>query len=619
MWQVLRSRGSRVARDLSCVLVVAVSACDRQPTEPSPASGFEVNNRFARSTHDGPPPSHNFGPDTYRVGLFTGAGTTRPGLSCEKTAAEVRTCSGYLASAVDGALLEVAVEIPLKIDKPVPLVALIHGYAGSKGGSGDIASALVADGYAVLRYSTRGFGLSWGQVNLVDVNAEVADLRSMIAQVVDEPRLHLDANRVAVTGASYGGGHSWLAALVPEFTTPRGNVVQIRTVVPIATWSDLHYSLLPNGHEHNSLSQPPGGVKLSFVNALYFGGIREKPERPYPNYPDYFAAWHAWLNTVEPTGIDPVFRAIADGLAGYRSMWWQEAFWNSIRLGLRIPIFVAQGFTDDLFPVVEANRMIQALRSIDPAYPVAAYFGDIGHPRASNKTGEMDFVLGLIRGWLAFYVKGEGTQPPHVVYAARTRPRAEPFNATDVMIAPSLGALATSTVAKEFEETAVLVNPLTDPASGFFWDPIIMEGARELQPLPEPPESPHVPGSLATYDAPVAELRGGGPLVVAGLPTVTLHAVIVGLRVQLNVRLFDVDGNGRKQLITRGTYTVVRTSPFPVSGVDVVIPTYGNFWSVPAGHTLRLEITNVDSPYITPSRLPSTTTISGVKLDIPVR
>lgn len=618
MWQVLRSRGPRVARGLSCLVVLAVSACDRHATE-LPDPGVDVRVHFARSTHDGPPPTHNFGPDTYRVGLFTGAGTTQPGLSCDKTADDVRTCSGYLASAVDGALLEVAVEIPLKIDKPVPLVALIHGYAGSKGGSGDIARELVADGYAVLRYSTRGFGLSWGQVNLVDVHAEVADLRSMVAQVVDEPRLHLDPDRIAVTGASYGGGHSWLAALVPQFTTPRGNVVRIRTVVPIATWSDLHYSLLPNGHEHNSLSQPPGGVKLSFINGLYFGGIRERPERPYPNYPDYFVAWHAWLNAQEPTSVDPVFRSIADGLAGYRSAWWQQSFWDAVRAGARIPIFVAQGFTDDLFPVVEANRMIQALRSIDPAYPVAAYFGDIGHPRASNKTGEIDFVLGLIRGWLAFHVKGEGTQPPHVVYAARTRPRAEPFDATDVVIAPSLGTLATSTIAKQFEETAVLVNPMADPASGFFWDPLIMEGARELQPLPEPPESPHVPGSLATFDVPVAQLTGG-PLVVAGIPTVTLHASTLAPRVQLNVRVFDVDENGGKQLITRGTYSLVGASPTsPIGEVDVVIPTYGNFWSVPAGHTLRLEITNVDSPYITPSRVPSTTHISGVVLDIPVR
>lgn len=57
----------------------------------------------------------------------------------------------------------------------------------------------------------------------------------------------------------------------------------------------------------------------------------------------------------------------------------------------------------------------------------------------------------------------------------------------------------------------------------------------------------------------------------------------------------------------------------PIGEVDVVIPTYGNLWRAEAGHTLRLEITNVDSPYITPSRVPSATAVTDVRLDVPVR
>src|SRR5215212_10071516 len=229
-------------------LLVLASACTDEPGAPSsvtlPRPGADV-----QSEEQGPPPPHDFGPDRYRVGIFTGQGVTRPGLSCVKQSPEVRACSGFLASAVDGTRLDVTLQIPLKVPKPVPLVVLVHGYGGSKTSSGDIASALLAEGYAVLRYSARGFGDSWGQVNLVDVHAEIADLRSMVAQVVDRPNYHLDANAVAVTGASYGGGHSWLAALEPDFPTPGGNVVHIRTVVPIAGWSDLLYSLLPNGRE----------------------------------------------------------------------------------------------------------------------------------------------------------------------------------------------------------------------------------------------------------------------------------------------------------------------------------------------------------------------------------
>ena len=600
--------------------MVALALCACEPSVSAPeSSGFTVADGVARQVDDNPPEGRAFGPDTYRVGSFTGAGISSPGLSCAKTAPDVRTCSGFLASDVDRALLDVTVEIPLKIDKPVPLVALIHGYAGSKSSSGDIARALVADGYAVLRYSTRGFGKSWGQVNLVDVHAEVADLRSMIAQVVDLAQLHLNPDAVAVTGASYGGGHAWLAALEPTFITPRGSTVRIRTIVPIATWSDLLYSLLPNGNESRSLEAAPGGAKLSYINGLYFSGVREDPERPYPNYPEYFMGWHAWINANEPSKADPVFASIADGMAGYRSAWWSHRFWQSVR-ATRIPIFVAQGFTDDLFPVVEADRMVRALRTIDPSYPVAAYYGDIGHPRASNKEGEMDYALSLIRAWLAYYVKQEGTAPPNVVYAARTRPRDQTFDPANVVTAPSLAALASNEVVATFDGFGLLVNPLTDPASGFFWDPLVMEGARELKPLPVPPESPIVPRSLVTYEVPVSQLSGGAALVIAGVPTVSLHASTLAPRVQLNVRLFEVDAAGRKQLITRGTITLEGApTGAPIGDVEVSIPTYGNFWRAEADGTLRLELTNVDSPYITPSRIASETTVSAVRLRLPVR
>jgi predicted acyl esterase len=454
---------------------------------------------------------------------------------------------------------------------------------------------------------------------MVDVHAEVADMRSMIAQVVDEPRFHLNADAVAVTGASYGGGHSWLAALQPTFTTPQGNSVRVRTVVPIAAWSDLLYGLIPNGRERESVDRP-GGAKLSYINGLYVSGFRqENSARPYSNYPDYFIAWHLWINAQEPNDIDPLYRNVVDGLAGYRSIWWRQDFWSGVTAS-HIPVFTVQGFTDDLFPMSEAKRMILALQTIDPAYPVAAYFGDIGHPRASNKTGEVDYVYGLVKSWLAWYLKGAGTAPPNVVYAALTRPREEAFNPANVITVPTLGALATSSVSKTFTAPpAVLANPLTDPLSGFFWDPLIMEGARELKPLPVPPESPLVPGSLATYEVPVSELGAGG-LTIAGQPTVTLHAVTAAYRVQLNVRLFDVDAGGTKRLITRGTYTLQAAGEgLTIGEVDVTIPTYGNYWRAEPGHTLRLELTNVDSPYLTPSRVPSATVVSSVRLDVPIR
>src|SRR5436853_1556164 len=167
---------------------------------------------------DGPPPPRHFGPDTYRTGTFTGEGGAT-GLTCDGSDATGRVCSGFLASSVDRTLLDVTVKVPPG-NGPHPLVALLHGWGGSKGSDGYLADPL-AEGNAVLRYSARGFGDSWGQVNLADINVELQDLRSMIGQVLDVAELHLNPDAIGVIGVSYGRGQTWLSLLQPFFRTPQ--------------------------------------------------------------------------------------------------------------------------------------------------------------------------------------------------------------------------------------------------------------------------------------------------------------------------------------------------------------------------------------------------------------
>src|SRR6266550_2668159 len=593
--------------------VVLLVACQSDQTGPG---GNPLRVPSAMRADEGPPSQFPFGADTYRVsGPFAGAPS--PPLVCQAGTSTGATYDGYLASEADQTSLDARLQIPVG-DGPFPLVALIHGYAGSKSSSGDIASKLLADGYAVLRYSTRGFGESWGQVNLADLNLEIADLRSVIGRVMDDPNCNLDPEKVAVTGASYGGGHSWLALMQPTFPTPSGTkTVHIVAVAPIAPWTDLFYSLLPNGRPNASI-EGFGGLKLSFVNGLYASGIREDPSRPYPNYPDYFTVWHAWINTTEPSAIDPLWLQIRDGVAGYRSIYWQQAFWNSA-VHNRIPVFQVQGFTDDLFPLPEAKRMLLAINSVEPGYPITSYFGDIGHPRASNKTDEVDYVLSLIRPWLAAYLKG-GTPPAPKIYAALTRPRGEAFSSGNVLVVDTWDQLSTSTVTKTWSDAPrPLINPVTFAQSGITWDPFVMECSEQVKPYTETPPRPAVVStSYATYKVKAKQLSGGGDLTIAGQPTVTLNAFVTGHRVQLNVRLIE-EGGPTDYLVTRGTYTIDTGAGVDIGYRTFVIPTYGNYWRVAANHKIRLEISNVDSPYLTPSREPSTTVISTVRLDLPVR
>ena len=584
-----------------------------------------------------------FGPDTTSTGVFTGQ-HTQPGLTCDTPPAPTaRTCTGFLASSLDGTLLDVTVRVP-QSPPPHPLVVYVHGWGGSKSSGGEYEDRVTGAGYTYLRYSTRGFGHSWGQTNFGDVNVEIEDLRSMIAQVVDNDELQVhdavSGAAVAVMGASYGGAHSWLAGVRPAFSTPRGRDVEIRTIIPIAAGSDLLYSLIPNGRP-NDATTPGGAVKLSYLNGLFISGIRRPSlARPYPNYPLYLFRWAAVVNLTEPDYRLPAWRQIADGIQGYRSVYWQPAFWESAQAirqpywhsefwqtpkTAHLPIFQIQGFTDDLFPIHESLRMLDALKSLAPSYPIATYFGDIGHPRAANKTGEVNYLIDLMLEWLAMTLRGTPpAQPWPDIRAAITRAYGADFSERDVIAAPSFADLTDGAhLTHTFDDPKVITfNPAN--LSGFFWDPLVLSGAQELKPNPEPLPSDEVPGNVAVYEVPVAQLvtepkfpAGTSSVTLAGEPTVTITGFTPAYRVQLNVRLFEVPPGGTKQLITRGTYTVDSGTPgVPVGAIEIPLVTYGNVWELSASSTLRLEITNVDSPYIAPSRVPSVTEIHKVDLDI---
>ena len=572
------------------------------------------------------PPHHAFGRDTTRTGVFTGTATTL-GLTCNATVAPME-CSGFLASDVDGTALDVTLKIPGGV-APFPLVVNLHGYGGSKQSDSSWDDKLLQrePRYAVLRYSARGFGKSWGQVNLADLDVEVRDLRSLIAQVVDAFASQVDPAAVAVLGASYGGGQSWLAALQPQFGTPAGAQVHIRTIVPIVPWTDLLGALRPNGDATNSIDVP-GSYKLSYLEGLFLGGLRRDRDRPYPNYPDYLFIWNAYILGTEPNNLPPIGAQIVDGIAGHRSIWWQDRFFQSVDDNAKsgapqLPVFELQGFTDDLFPLPEALRMYRALRKIDPAYPIAEYFGDVGHPRAANKSEEVDYALDRIFQWLDFHLKGSGIAS-YDVSAAVTRARSVPFDSADVLRVLTVDDLATASASEDLPGEAVLTfNPAN--TGGLFFDPFVFSGCEQITTVCAAPPPDVVPGDVATYSVPASQIAAdaglpAGSFLMAGQPVVSFHADTTAYRVQLDVRLYQVTASGESTLATRGTLTLDSGSPVMALGPrEVRIAAYGNLVEIAGSDTLRLEITNVDSPYIAPSRVPSVTRVSKVSLTVPVR
>ena len=69
-----------------------------------------------------------------------------------------------------------------------------------------------------------------------------------------------------------------------------------------------------------------------------------------------------------------------DTLARYHS-----AYYVPAASGRPPPLFLASGFTDDLFPADEALRFANRTAQALPGLPMALLLGDFGHQRASNE------------------------------------------------------------------------------------------------------------------------------------------------------------------------------------------------------------------------------------------
>jgi predicted acyl esterase len=108
-------------------------------------------------------------------------------------------------------------------------------------------------------------------------------------------------------------------------------------------------------------------------------------------------------------------------------------------------------------------------------------------------------------------------------------------------------------------------------------------------------------------------------LTYIGLGFAEVPYTFVGPTGQLNARVWDVSPNGTATLVTRGTYRIdVLGGHDPPSGT-LRLPLFGNHWRVPAGHRLRLDLTQVDQPFLRPSNPPSAIELNDPRLILPVR
>ena len=533
----------------------------------------------------------------------------------------------------DGVPIDVNVAFPPEpaagVDANYPLIMIFHGYGGGKLGLSTMQPFLDR-GFAAFSMTDRGFrescgsgasraadpaGCERGYVRLIDNRYEVRDAQEFAAKLADEGLI--DPQRIGATGGSYGGGMSMaLAALknrkvlengsIVPWMSPGGKQMRLAAAAANIPWTDLAYSLAPNGSTLDYVADAPyvgriGVMKESLVNGLYFSGLLAPgfyaPEGSDPSAD--LTGWKSLLDAGEPYGA--AAQAVVDELTTNHSSYYID---DSTKPA---PLLISSGFTDDLFPVDEAIRYYNRTRTEYPNADIGLFFGDFGHPRAQNKDDVTDLLEGRQLGWLEHFVGGAGPEPRQGVEAmTETCPGSAPSGGP--LTARSWARMAPGEirVSRGGERTIA-----PDASSGGSFDPVGGGGACATA------DGTDIAGS-ASYRLDPAP-PGGYTLI--GAPTAIADFTLPGDTSQVAARLLDVGPDGQETLVARGLWRPETGGP-----TKQVFQLHPNGWLFAEGHVPKLELLANDakpgggplSSYGRPSNDQQPVTVSKLKLRLPV-
>lgn len=184
--------------------------------------------------------------------------------------------------------LDAELVIP-NIDRTSPGIVWNHGFGGHKGNDRSTREWLARHGYIILSYTSRGFGDTPGQVDLMGVK-EQQDLLDAVNWLIDPNNTFVAGkirpDSIGQAGASYGGLHAWALA--------RSGHPAVKTVVPIATATDLYDAIVPydvamlvwplgfyaTGYipEEDNYSDTFQRIVLEMTTGLYMEDVRQELE-----------------------------------------------------------------------------------------------------------------------------------------------------------------------------------------------------------------------------------------------------------------------------------------------------------------------------------------------------
>lgn len=450
-----------------------------------------------------------------------------------------------------------------------PAVLIGHGFGGSKDDVRQEAEKLARDGYAVLTWSARGFGRSSGRIGLNDPDAEVADVSKLIDWLATRREVRLDKAgdpRVGVTGASYGGAVSLLAA---------GHDPRVDAIAPSITYWNLADALFPNG----VFKKLWAGI---FINSG--GGCSHFEPRLCAMY-----------NRVAEAGRPD---AEARALLSSRSP-------SAVADRIKVPTLITQGQTDSLFPLGQADAMAKAIRANGAPVDVDWIAG--GHDGGDMETDRVEARVG---SWFDRYLKDDENADTGPAFRVT---RTGGIDSTDGAVQLK-GASGDTYPGLEGTEHAV---PLGTGREQRFQNPAGasppaisalpgLGGAGGLSQLSSlgVGVSLDFPGQYARFDS--APVRTG--LRVTGSPTVKVHVTSSTDDAVLFGKVYDVGPGGAQPVLPAQLVAPLRvTGAKAGKDVTIVLPAIDH--EIQKGHRLRLVLASTDLGYASPAA-PATYTVS---------
>lgn len=554
------------------------------------------------------------------------------GVPCTTAADGVRTCAGDVQHRItswDGIPLDATITLPpVAAKRPYPLIVGLHGFAGSKDSS-PADPGYAKDGYAVLSYSARGFGMSCGLIvsrasaaclkgwsHLADVRYEPRDTQYLAGLLADTGLI--DGQRIGVTGTSFGAGQAVMLATLKDRTvlpdyrvvpwkSPQGRPMAIAAAAPNWAWSNLASMLVPNGHDLDYSTDNDYGVgaaigtpKLSYVGLL-FGAATATGFFAPPNT-DFESDANAWVaNFALGDPYTDYDRRVVTEIDAHHSPYTLEDSLPTAGHEQPAPIFDNTSWTDDLLPPTE---QLKYRNRVLARYPKAEYdlllSDGAGHPRASL-TGTTPGLPALQRAFFDRLLQGAPGKPLGIrtyTQGCEASTVTGPFDTTS-WGAQHPGEVVYASTGRH------AITQLADPWTGVLDDPVANVASSCITTTAT--DSP----LAATYRLPAATGTG---YTILGSPTVIATITAATPNTQVNARLWDVGPDGRQAFITRVAYRPRLHDRRPQ-----VFQLHPNGWHVAAGHQVKLELVGMDAPYVRQSNAPFTATIADLALRLPVR